>query len=104
MLSSSANMSETVANMIRVNRIPDLYNSRDVYGLCFPPQAQHDAQLELTLTALQEDKASTVSIPDWISDGCGSCKYVKKSSANKKIIPNCTNSTWGIVKASSLVL
>ncbi|XP_055494165.1 pericentrin isoform X1 [Leucoraja erinacea] len=36
-------------------------------------KAQHDAQLELTLTALQEDKASTVSIPDWISDGCGSC-------------------------------
>ncbi|XP_032880112.1 pericentrin isoform X5 [Amblyraja radiata] len=36
-------------------------------------KAQHDAQLELTLTAMQEDKASTVSIPDWISDGCGSC-------------------------------
>ncbi|XP_078259877.1 pericentrin isoform X3 [Rhinoraja longicauda] len=36
-------------------------------------KVQHDAPLELTLTAMQEDKASTVSIPDWISDGCGSC-------------------------------
>ncbi|XP_062907590.1 pericentrin isoform X3 [Mobula hypostoma] len=30
-------------------------------------------QLELRLAAMQEDKASTVSIPDWISDSCGSC-------------------------------
>ncbi|XP_072902480.1 pericentrin isoform X3 [Hemitrygon akajei] len=30
-------------------------------------------QLELRLATMQEDKASTVSIPDWISDSCGSC-------------------------------
>ncbi|XP_067844241.1 pericentrin isoform X2 [Heptranchias perlo] len=35
-------------------------------------KAQNDIKLELTLTALQEDRASTVSIPDWTSDGCGS--------------------------------
>ncbi|XP_041056614.1 pericentrin isoform X4 [Carcharodon carcharias] len=35
-------------------------------------KVQSDAKVEVTLTALQEDVASTVSIPDWISDGCGS--------------------------------
>ncbi|XP_067892307.1 pericentrin isoform X2 [Heterodontus francisci] len=35
-------------------------------------KVQNDAKVELTLTALQEDRASTVSIPDWISDGYGS--------------------------------
>ncbi|XP_048390186.2 pericentrin isoform X3 [Stegostoma tigrinum] len=28
--------------------------------------------VEVTLSALQEDRASTVSIPDWITEGCGS--------------------------------
>ncbi|XP_078407771.1 pericentrin isoform X3 [Cetorhinus maximus] len=35
-------------------------------------KVQSDAKVEVTLTALQEDVASTVSIPDWISDGSGS--------------------------------
>uniref|UniRef100_UPI00398E54C7 pericentrin isoform X2 n=1 Tax=Pristiophorus japonicus TaxID=55135 RepID=UPI00398E54C7 len=35
-------------------------------------KAQNDVKVELSLTALLEDRASTVPIPDWISDGCGS--------------------------------
>ncbi|GCB67009.1 hypothetical protein scyTo_0015071, partial [Scyliorhinus torazame] len=35
-------------------------------------KVQSDAKVDLPLTALQEDGASTVSIPDWISDGCSS--------------------------------
>ncbi|XP_048454663.1 pericentrin isoform X2 [Rhincodon typus] len=35
-------------------------------------KVQNDAKVEVTLSALQEDRASTVSIPDWISEGCGS--------------------------------
>ncbi|XP_038642500.1 pericentrin isoform X2 [Scyliorhinus canicula] len=36
-------------------------------------KVQSDAKVDVpSLTALQEDGASTVSIPDWISDGCSS--------------------------------
>ncbi|XP_078084957.1 pericentrin isoform X4 [Mustelus asterias] len=35
-------------------------------------KVQSDAKVEAMLTAFQEDRASTVSIPDWISDGCSS--------------------------------
>ncbi|XP_060683684.1 pericentrin isoform X4 [Hemiscyllium ocellatum] len=35
-------------------------------------KVQNDAKVEVTLSALQEGRASTMSIPDWISEGCGS--------------------------------
>ncbi|XP_043549346.1 pericentrin isoform X2 [Chiloscyllium plagiosum] len=35
-------------------------------------KVQNDAKVKVTLSALQEGRASTMSIPDWISEGCGS--------------------------------